>query len=106
MSTVKELKDRAKGLKIKNFSTMKKDELTVAIHLACQDHGMKANHDSPEETHEKISTPAPKTKPRQSWFSGEARVATVLLIAIGFTLAYLTRPDPTWYENLMAYLPF
>ena len=55
---------------------------------------------------EDVSTSAPKTKPRQSWFSGEARLATVLLIAIGFTLAYLTRPEPAWYDNLMGYLPF
>jgi len=102
MKTVKELKKEAKDLSIKNFSKMKRDELNVAINVA--------------RTQDTVSLEAPplKTQPtpkqrktmrRKSIWAFSASMA-VILIVTGFTLAYLTRSEPTWYEKLMAYLPF
>lgn len=102
MKTVKELKKEAKNLSIKNFSKMKKGELIVAINVA--------------RTQDTVSleTPPLKTQPTQkqrkvmkhkSQLVFGASVA-VILVVVGFTLSYLTRPELTWYEKLMAYLPF
>jgi len=98
MPTVKELKEKAKELNIPGYNKMLKPELMVAVQTI-NDH---------EDLHKKVQKDKLSTQPSKKQRKAMkiratavfASACVILLVAVGFTLSYLTKPDPSWYEKL------